>query len=40
VAFDPTDSKDLARLRRIRRVALTVGGLLSVLVVLAFRRCS
>ncbi|HVJ19337.1 MAG TPA: hypothetical protein VM686_28150 [Polyangiaceae bacterium] len=40
MAFDPTTSDQrLARLRRVRRVALVLGGLLSTLVVLGLRRC-
>jgi hypothetical protein len=40
VAFDPTNPEAAAlRLRRIRRIALITGSLLSVLFVLGLRRC-
>ncbi len=41
MAFDHTDPTNarLARLRRVRRTALVLGGALSVLIVLALKRC-
>jgi hypothetical protein len=41
VAIDPTEPPDvtLRRLRRVRRVALSIGSLVAVLLVLALRRC-